>query len=681
MPRGALGRLPTLSSIGKSQNVDEEEPPEGSDAEDLYYPQRDDSDDYFYEPTHADETARALARTFKIFNPSNHVCKRTKVGGTSFSHCKQAVTFGRKYAELRSLMEARAKLRLIRDYISRINAAAMYVRDLETVAQEEFQTWYDICHDSLTGTPQTKLECLSSICEDLRIHMNHWNSIKQLTHTDRWLRPLLPSLCFEMDAVRQKLFHLRDHAIWWIDRLIRIGLQVLAHCDLERLSQDALWSITRGLEDFNNIVVAVRFENLQQNISVTSFFPNNCSANVIRVASLSCGAMQDGNSGRPLAKSAKSSSSPTSSVTSSSSAMSPPPNTLLLPGTHQYPWGLSCSQAAVVMNSYRNLGESIKPIPFIRVLNILSSERSKYAAIMAHRIFTTNDEFVNLTQCRLGPYTWNEASPGSASSYNQNRLQPNGSTSAATSSSVNTSDYHSGSASGTTQSGGVNNGGSVTSATMNQQGARFIVGNMRVPDLAKEMSNLAEFSQREFDFASKFLHIVCSSTNLLKKASSAQQHLQQRSATGGSHSRESPASASAPKHHKEKDNKDKAPPAPIAGGGNPTISVAFDVGGDSAGGPPQTTIGRSVTTSDPKRKSVSWGDTVENSVKQQLTAKYMDLLWQFCGSHLYEFFNEPIWGGVDSVQGQLGHVAVCPDTVIILVVRMMQQVCLTAKGQ
>lgn len=600
MPRGSLGRLPTLSSIGKSNHVDEEEPPDISDNDDLYYPQRRDSDEYFYEPPHADETAKALAKAFKILNPLGHVCKRTVEHGSSFSHCKQAVIFGRKYAELRQLMEARAKLRLVRDYTSRINAAAMFVRDLETVAMEEFQTWHDICHDSLTGTPQTRLDCLSSVCEDLRIHMNHWNSIKQLTHTDRWLRPLLPSLCFEMDAVRQKLFHLRDHAIWWIDRLIRIGLQVLAHCDLERFSQDALWSITRGLEDFNNIVVAVRFENLQQNISVTSFFPNNCSANVIEMA--------------------------TSTLDHPSHAgLSFPPFGA------QYPWGLSCSQAAVVMNSYRNLGESIKPIPFIRVLNILSSERSKYAAIMAHRIFTTNDEFVNLTQCRLEAYAWNERENNHTP---PNKNQTNGSSSGGTSS-INTSDYHSGTATSGSHS--------TTNQTHN---ARFIVGNMRVPDLAKEMSNIVEFSQREYEFASKFLHIVCSSTNLLKKASTTQQ--QQRSAAA--QNRDSPVSAT-PR------NKDRE------------TTAVFDLGD-------HTTTG----SGDPKRKSVSWGDTVESSVKQQLTQKYMDLMWQFCGSHLYEFFHEPIWGGLDSVQGQLGHVAVCPDTVIILVVRMMQQVCLTAKG-
>ena len=596
MPRGSLGRLPTLSSIGKAQSVDQEEPPEFSDSEDLYYPQRDDLEDYFYEPIHADETAKALGHTFKILNPGDHVCKRSAEQGSSFSHCRQGVTFGRKYAELRQLLEARAKLRLVRDFTSRINAAAMFVRDLELVAMEEFQTWHDICHEALTGMPETKLECLSSICEDLRIHMNHWNSIKQLTHTDRWLRPNLPSLCFEMDAVRQKLFHIRDHAIWWIDRLIRIGLQVLAHCDLERLSQDALWSITRGLEDFNNIVIAVRFENLQQNISVSSFFPNNCSANVIQAATSMLNA-----------------SPSTSSVVA------------------QCPWGLSCSQAAVIMNSYRNLGESIKPIPFIRVLNILSSERSKYAAIMAHRIFTTNDEFANLTQCRLGPYTWNEPIVNGEKS--QAKSQANGSTGSGTQS-ASTSDYHS--ASGSHGSHG--------------HSALFIVGNMRVPDLSKEMSNLVEFSQREYDFASKFLHIVCSSTNLLKKATNAHQR-------NSAVPRESSA-ASTPKSNRKSKDKDR----------DCAVVCELEITNPSK-------------SSDPKRKSVSWGDAAETSVKQQLTLKYMDLLWQYCGSHLYEFFHEPIWGGQDSVQGQLGHVTVCSDTVVILVVRMLQQVCLVGKGK
>ena len=51
-----------------------------------------------------------------------------------------------------------------------------------------------------------------------------------------------------------------------IDMVIFISvLQVLAHADLDRISEDSLWNITRGLEEFNNIVATISFTNSQEN--------------------------------------------------------------------------------------------------------------------------------------------------------------------------------------------------------------------------------------------------------------------------------------------------------------------------------------------------------------------------------------------------------------------------------
>lgn len=85
---------------------------------------------------------------------------------------------------------------------------------------------FQICHNTMSDAPQTKLELLTTICEDLHVHMNHWNSLKQLLHTDVWLQSFLPYLSSQIDIVRRTLFQLRDSALWWIDRLIRVGLQV-----------------------------------------------------------------------------------------------------------------------------------------------------------------------------------------------------------------------------------------------------------------------------------------------------------------------------------------------------------------------------------------------------------------------------------------------------------------------
>ncbi len=552
MPRGQPGRGPSLQSIGKSYGVDLDEPPDIPDTEDFLSSYKgpifsidDPTNQYFYDRVHASQSAEALERSFKIVQPGNHICKRHPHSNANFLHCRHGISFSAKYGHLQQLLEARAKLQLVRDYTSRINASLLFVKDLESITMEEYRTWHGICHNSLSKTPVSKLEALSSVCEDLRVHMGHWNSLKQLIHTDQWLQPLRPSLCLEMDPVRRKLFHLRDNAIWWIDRLIRVGLQVLAHSDLERLNQDALWSVTRGIEDFNSIVSAIRYENTQESLS---FSP-------------------------PLSLSSKS-------------------NCFLLSSTD-----------AADLTSYKNIGESIKPIPFIRVLHILANERSKYVAMTTHRILTASDTFLNIVNSRkVTSYSWNDnvLDKGKSSGANV----------------VDTSDYHSAT------------GSHASTASLR-------VANILPPDLTKHVNPIMEFSEKEQEFASKFLQIVCSSTNLLKK----------------------PGNNKAKEEHKE------AGPSHA----NKKSGVKIE------------THRPSLSQPESKRKTVSWGDAADTSVKNQLTLRYLDLLWQYYGTHLFEFFHDPIYGGVEHVKRQLGHVALTDDMFVILIVRMIQQLCLKGK--
>lgn len=570
MPRGQLGKLPSLQAIGKAQSIDLEDPPDSQDGDDFRHAFNldDFGQVYIFEGVHANTSAQLLKQAFTVVQPGSHICKRRPDTAASFLHCKLAVQYGRKYSQLRQLLETRARLQLVRDYTTRLNAAAMFVKDLEGVVMEEYKTWYNICHNCLQGSPTSKLECLSSICEDLRIHMNHWNSLKQLIHTDQWLQPLLPKLCLEMDIVRRKLYHLRDNAIWWIDRLIRIGLQVLAHTDLERLDQEALWGITRGIEDFNSIVSAIRYEKAQESLSLSPSLAHS----------------------------------------------------------ERHPLGVFCD--AVIMNSYKNIGESIKPIPFMRVLHLLASERSKYVAVMTHRILTTSDPFMHLVfSNKLNFYNWCDVGPGVP-----DRTKLNGAT---------TSDYYSGTGSHTSLSTGpvaVRTAGAPLTIPTSVAGSTSSSVN-NTPDLTRQVSSVVDFASREQEFAAKFLQIVCHSTNLLKKPGL------QGSRKGG----EAPGEL------------------------RPNGSRSDLLSEDSAPGTLTSTM------KSEKRKTVSWGDTADNSVRGQLTQKYLDMLWQFFANHLFEFFHEPIWGGPDAVKGELGHLGLMPDAVAMLVIRMIQQLC--ARGR
>ena len=50
-----------------------------------------------------------------------------------------------------------------------------------------------------------------------------------------------------------RVCRLESTAIWWVGQFISVGMRVLPHSDLSRLSQSDLWQITKGIEEFNAI--------------------------------------------------------------------------------------------------------------------------------------------------------------------------------------------------------------------------------------------------------------------------------------------------------------------------------------------------------------------------------------------------------------------------------------------
>lgn len=269
-------------------------------------------------------------------------------GGSSFIHCRHSVSLGRRYYNLRFHLEERARIELLRDCMFRLKTAVLFVKDIQELVKEEFRTLQSLTHDCVNELPVSKIFCLSSLCEDLRTLIGHWNCIKQKLHTNRWLQSVLGSMYFQLEKVKLSLIHLQNKAIWWLEKFVLIGLQVFAHSNIETVSRDMISNLVRGVEDLNKII------NSLQNR--------------------------------------------TSHTTSQSGIQ-------LFMGDRLNITNPRCS------NSVSSLGEHVRAIPFSRLLSILATERSKYASLAAHRFFTTSAEFVKLLYSgRLPDYIWSEES-------------------------------------------------------------------------------------------------------------------------------------------------------------------------------------------------------------------------------------------------------------------------------
>lgn len=350
--RPLIRRQPRLQAIGRSEVVDLEEPPEiAVEDEDVTTP-------YYFYVEDAELTCNSAEQLFTTLNPGAHPCY-TFIAECSYNfvHCQPAVEFAAQYGRLRRLLETRARLQLTQDCASRIAAASKFIAELKKITKREYGTWHRVCQGNNSAVSATNLESLCSICDELRIHMGHWNSIRQRADNRCRLESRNSSLTDELEKIHVQLTHLRDTAIWWIDRLINIGLRVLAHCDVENFRENTLWEILRGLEDFNLAISTIGGENNHAAI--------------------------DGSAAHDS----------------------------MIPHTNRRQKNGLTTQLDKISqaNSYHNLSVGIKPIPFARVLSVLANERSKCIASIVHKFFTTHEQFLDISQCQnVADYSWTE---------------------------------------------------------------------------------------------------------------------------------------------------------------------------------------------------------------------------------------------------------------------------------
>ncbi len=393
-----------------------------------------------------------------------------------------------------------------------------------------------------------------------------------------------------------------------VDVVLLLFPQVLAHVDFDGLSHDALWDITRGLEDFNSIVASIRFTNSQENCLPSNFMHNTVPHHMIALRN------------------------------NSLTGFTAPPAAAV--GLLNFE---SLELDTVIHNSFRNVGDTIKPIPFLKVLNILAKERSRYIAVLTHRVLTSNEDFLHLAHTvRKKDFSWitdPRVSGAVKWQSDKSHLAPSAS---------NTSDYHSAS-------------GSSFSASFSSNSLPRL-GKVVLPTLNQDVIAIGEFVIREQEFAAKFLQIVCHSTNFVKRT------------LNGKHFKVTfeASPTKTPTKLKAISGIPLSTPSPFGSPSDSPISSSSKRQGRK--GSASERLSRRASASEGEvKKSVCFADSADYSVMVQLTQLYMDALWKCFNGHLLEHLNDVAWGGTDAVRHQLGCLYHCDDIVAMLVVRMLQQ--------
>ena len=219
-----------------------------------------------YSKEEISHSIQILEECFELLKPQNRPCLQTRGRVSSaFIHNKYSVSIAHHYSDLHALLVRRARLQLVRDCMYRAAQMRELAASLQGLVLAEQNTLkaLEACECS---DPTTKLEYLPSLCEHLRSQMNDWASIQHQLHSDKWLQLILPQLQSDLVNMSSTLHYWRDCILWWLHRLIYTGIRVLAFNHASSMSQELLFNVGRGMEEFNRLLERppVLFERFAQ---------------------------------------------------------------------------------------------------------------------------------------------------------------------------------------------------------------------------------------------------------------------------------------------------------------------------------------------------------------------------------------------------------------------------------
>nr|XP_057919881.1 uncharacterized protein ccdc142 [Doryrhamphus excisus]XP_057919882.1 uncharacterized protein ccdc142 [Doryrhamphus excisus] len=167
------------------------------------------------------------------------------------------------YHALWRLMEQRSLLLFIHEYTRRAHLTAAYISKVSQLLEDRF--WKS--HWTSDQTPHLCSSVrvhLSSLCQEFRIHLNHWSCLSAKVQSDPHLRRALGRHNKLLRDIRQTLDLLRLQALVLMERYVNAVLSAVAHADMDHLPREVLADILDSTDLYSQ---AVEEQRLQHSIT------------------------------------------------------------------------------------------------------------------------------------------------------------------------------------------------------------------------------------------------------------------------------------------------------------------------------------------------------------------------------------------------------------------------------
>lgn len=190
----------------------------------------------------------------RTYTGAPQVCVRSVGAEDAFVPLPSVCAMQTHYRALWRLLEKRSLLLFIHEYTRRAHLTETFILRLTQLLEDQLRN-----SQTLSSWASFRVD-LGSLCQELRVHLNHWSCLSSKIHSDHFLKLALAQQTNVLVDIRQTLDLFSLQALVLMEHYVYTILYAVTQTELDCVPREVLQNILVGTELYN---LAVEEQRLQ----------------------------------------------------------------------------------------------------------------------------------------------------------------------------------------------------------------------------------------------------------------------------------------------------------------------------------------------------------------------------------------------------------------------------------
>ncbi|XP_070693435.1 uncharacterized protein ccdc142 [Pempheris klunzingeri] len=164
------------------------------------------------------------------------------------------------YRTLWRLLEQRSLLLFTHEYTRRARLSAAYISRVSQLLEDQLKKSNQTLDQTPSSWSSFRVD-LSSLSQELRVHLNHWSCLFSKVQSDHYLRPALFQQTRLLVEIKHTLDSLGLQAMVLMEQYVYVILSAIAQTELDSIPREVLEDILAGTELYNQAVGEQRVQH------------------------------------------------------------------------------------------------------------------------------------------------------------------------------------------------------------------------------------------------------------------------------------------------------------------------------------------------------------------------------------------------------------------------------------